>query len=127
MFFSVITKNLIWEVLTKNFVTFKRWDGLRMKNFNIMGVRWKIRFLRGFTKKQYIGGLPKKAGGLGQFVDLIGSLAKKKESSAFEGFDTPMHIMDVEGIQTQRWHKVAANNRKFIKYLHSNIKWQLQM
>ena len=33
MFFSVITKNLNWEILTKNLVTFKRWDGLRMKNF----------------------------------------------------------------------------------------------
>ena len=37
-FFSVITKNLNWEVLTKNSVTFKRWDGMRMTNFNIMGV-----------------------------------------------------------------------------------------
>ena len=27
--FSVITKNLNWEVLTKNFVTFKRWDGVK--------------------------------------------------------------------------------------------------
>ena len=26
MFFSGITKNLKWEILTKNFVTFKRWD-----------------------------------------------------------------------------------------------------
>ena len=25
MFFSVITKNLNWEILTKNLVTFKRW------------------------------------------------------------------------------------------------------
>ena len=36
MFFSVIAKNLNWEILTNNLVTFKRWDG--MKNFNIMGV-----------------------------------------------------------------------------------------
>ena len=28
MFFSVITKNLNWEILTKNLVTFKRWDFL---------------------------------------------------------------------------------------------------
>ena len=35
MFFSVITKNLNWEILAKNLATFK--DGLRMKNFNIMG------------------------------------------------------------------------------------------
>ena len=27
--FCVITKNLNWEVLTKNFVTFKRWDGVK--------------------------------------------------------------------------------------------------
>ena len=26
-YFSVVTKNLNWEILTKNFVTFKRWDG----------------------------------------------------------------------------------------------------
>ena len=37
MFFAVITKNLKWEILTKNLVTFKIWDG--MKNFNIMGVQ----------------------------------------------------------------------------------------
>ena len=34
----VITKNLNWEILTKNLVIFKRWDWVRMKNFNIMGV-----------------------------------------------------------------------------------------
>ena len=31
--FSVITKNLNWEVLTKNFVTFKRWDGVKNEKF----------------------------------------------------------------------------------------------
>ena len=36
MFFSVITKNLNWEILIKNLVTFKRWDRVKMKNFNIM-------------------------------------------------------------------------------------------
>ena len=29
MFFSVITKNLNWEILTKNLVTFKRWNCLK--------------------------------------------------------------------------------------------------
>ena len=38
MFFSAITKNVNWEILTKNLVIFKRWMVLRMKNFNIMGV-----------------------------------------------------------------------------------------
>ena len=27
MFFSDIMKNLNWEILSKNWVTFKRWDG----------------------------------------------------------------------------------------------------
>ena len=26
MFFSVVTKNLNWQILTNNLVTFKRWD-----------------------------------------------------------------------------------------------------
>ena len=29
MFFSVITINLNGEILTKNLVTFKRWDGVK--------------------------------------------------------------------------------------------------
>ena len=29
MFFSVITKNLKWQNLTKNLVSFKRWDGVK--------------------------------------------------------------------------------------------------
>ena len=33
MFFSVINKNLNWEISTKNSVTFKRWDVVKDKNF----------------------------------------------------------------------------------------------
>ena len=33
MFFSVIAKNLNWEILTENLVTFKRWDGVKDENF----------------------------------------------------------------------------------------------
>ena len=33
MFFSVITKNLNWEILTKNLVTFKTWDGFKDEKF----------------------------------------------------------------------------------------------
>ena len=29
MFFFVTTKNLNWEILTKNLVTFKRWDDIK--------------------------------------------------------------------------------------------------
>ena len=38
MFLYVITKNLNWEISTKNLVTFKRWDQVKDKNFNIMEV-----------------------------------------------------------------------------------------
>ena len=33
MFFSVITKNLNWEILTRNLVTFKKWDGVKDEQF----------------------------------------------------------------------------------------------
>ena len=37
--------------------------GLRMKNFNIFGINWKIRFLGGVHEKAiYRGELPKKVG-----------------------------------------------------------------
>ena len=64
--FSVITKNSNWEFLPKNLVTFKRKMVLRMKNFNILGVHWKIRLLGGggIHKKLIERGLPKKGGGL---------------------------------------------------------------
>ena len=29
MYLSVITKYLNWKILTKNLVTFKRWDGVK--------------------------------------------------------------------------------------------------
>ena len=33
MFFSVTTKDLNWEIPTKNLVTFKRWDGVKDEQF----------------------------------------------------------------------------------------------
>ena len=83
MFFSAITKNLNWEILSKNLVTFKRWDENKDENFNIMEVHWKVWLLGGFTKKQYIRGDCLNRGWLGQFTDLIGSLGKK-EGGVFE-------------------------------------------
>ena len=59
MFFSVITKNLNWESLTKNSVTFKIWDGVKDEKFKYYGFHWKIRFLGGEGSRkpnQYIGG-----------------------------------------------------------------------
>ena len=47
MFFSVITKNLNWEILKGGIV-------LRMKNCCSLK---KLIFRRGFSKNQYIGGI----------------------------------------------------------------------
>ena len=74
MFFSVITTNLIWEILFLNNGT-----GLRMKNFNVIGFTKiamfgfteKSNFWRG-VQKTYIRGNYLKAGRLGQFADLGG-------------------------------------------------------
>ena len=33
MFFSIITKNLNWEIVTKNLVTFQKWDGVKDEKF----------------------------------------------------------------------------------------------
>ena len=64
MFFSIITKNLNWGILTKNLVTFKRWDWVRMKNFNILGGSPKNMIFTGGSQKKaiYRGELPKKEG-----------------------------------------------------------------
>ena len=60
MFFSVLTKNLNWQILTKNLVTFKRVDGIKDEKFN-MGDHWKIWFLGRVRKKPiYMGKLLKK-------------------------------------------------------------------
>ena len=61
---------------------------LRVKNFNITGVHWKIQFLVGVPKKPiYRGELPKKEG-LGPFPDLRrggGGLGKKEGGGVFGG------------------------------------------
>ena len=60
MFLSVITTNLNWEILTKNLVTFKRWDGVKDEKFSCGG-SLKNPIFRGGHEKPNIGGqLPKK-------------------------------------------------------------------
>ena len=46
MFFSVITKNLNWKILTKNLFTFKRWDEVKHEKRKIL-ILWE------FTEKFY--------------------------------------------------------------------------
>ena len=90
MFFSVITKNLNWEILNKNSATCKNGIGLRRKNVNDMGVGLnKNPMFRGglSQKKQCSGGncLKKGASTFGRFKV---ELAKKRGGgggSVFEG------------------------------------------
>ena len=64
LFLSVVTKHFNWEISAKNLLDVKSWEGLRMKNFNIMGVHWKIQFLGWFHENPiYRGEFPKGGGG----------------------------------------------------------------
>ena len=79
MFFFVITKNLNWEILTENLVTFKRWDGVQDEKYEYYGGSLKNLIYRRFHKKPiYRGKFPKKGRGFGQFADLKRGLAKKR-------------------------------------------------
>ena len=51
MFFSAITKNLNWQVLTKNLVTFKRWDGVKDDKFQYYGSSLKNHIFKRCHKK----------------------------------------------------------------------------
>ena len=68
---------------------------LKMKNFNVLGVHWKIRLLGeggGSRKTNIERGLSKKPP-LGQFADLKEDLARKRGVVFFRGGggDTLMH------------------------------------
>ena len=82
---SLITKNLNWEILTKNLVTFKRWDGVKDKKFWCAS-SLKIRFIEGESR---------------QFADLrVEGLGKKGGVFEEGGGDTPMHTMNLAIILT---------------------------
>ena len=80
MFFSVITKNLNREILTKNLVTFKRWDGVKDEKFYYYGGSLKNPIFRGVVIAR--GKLLKEE--LGQFADLRGPW-QKRGGLLFEG------------------------------------------
>ena len=64
MLFSVITKTLNWEILTKNLVTFKRCDRVKDEKY-CRGSPKNPVLVAGFTKNQYIGANCLKGGDLG--------------------------------------------------------------
>ena len=50
-YFSVITENSNGAILLRILLLLKNKMVLRMKNFNILGVNWKIRLLGGIHEK----------------------------------------------------------------------------
>ena len=59
----VITKNLDWEILTKNLIIFKRWGGVKDEKFYFHRGSLKNPILGGFHEKPiYSGKLPKRKG-----------------------------------------------------------------
>ena len=102
MFFSVITKNLNFEILTKHLVIqllLRDGIGLRMKKYgdSLKYPNFKGRGGR-VTKNQYIGGIAKKRG-LGQFIDLRGGLDGKEGGLFEEKVDTPMHTSNEQSVE----------------------------
>ena len=101
MFFSVITKNLNWEILTINLVTFKIWDRIKDKKFWCYGGSLKNLIFKGerFTKNQYIEGncLKWRAWTLANLreVGRVRRVCGKKGEVVFlrRVVDTPMHTM----------------------------------
>ena len=99
---------------------------LRIKNFNIIAVHWKIQFLWGgegvHKKPIYRGDLPEK-GGLGQFADLRGESCWKIGGGVFEErVDIPMHTIRVvggggQGDSVKEWW-TSHKNLSSGKYLH---------
>ena len=80
MFFFVWTKNLNWEILTKNLLTFKRWDGVKDWKFWYYDGSLKNPIFKGekpgFVKNQYNGGNYLKRGAW-RVCRFKGGLAKK--------------------------------------------------
>ena len=63
MFFYVVIKNLNWEVLTNNVVTFKRRDGVKDEKFEYYGGSLKNLIFRVGGVHEKPMGLDKKEGG----------------------------------------------------------------
>ena len=89
--------------------------GLRMKNFSIMRVHWKIRNLGGVHEKPiYRGNCLKK--GLGQFAGLREGLAKKEGAGVFEGVETRMYTMAYD-----RTYDINKMWTVYVQYLFQTV------
>ena len=89
------------EILTKNLVTFRRWDGVKGENFEYYGGSLKNSIFRGgLMKNQYMGGgCLTEGGGAWTVCRFKGGLGEKEGGSVFEGgIDTLMHTMHYDSV-----------------------------
>ena len=80
-FSLLITKNLNWEILTKNLVIFKRRDGVKDENFWYDGVSLKNLIFKGVVHEKPIyrkRNCLKRGRGLGQIAELRGGWQKSR-------------------------------------------------
>ena len=80
-FSLLITKNLNWEILTKNLVIFKRRDGVKDENFWYDGVSLKNLIFKGVVHEKSIyrkGNCLKRGRGLEQIAELRGGWQKSR-------------------------------------------------
>ena len=91
----IYTKNLNWQILVKNLVTFKDRMGLKTKNFNNMGVQKSLGIRD--SQENNIQGRNCLKSGLGQF---LGAWQKRGRRVFYRGesVDTPTHTL------TQFWY-----------------------
>ena len=90
MFFSIPTKNWNWEILTKNLVIFKRWDGVKNERCYYFGgslknpiFRWRVR-----EKPTYRGDSLNR--GAWTVCRFKGELGEKERVVFMKGVDTPV-------------------------------------
>ena len=77
---------MVWEILTKNLITFKRWDEIKDEKIEYYEGSLKNQIFRGVHKKQYIGGNCLKRGAWPV-------CSAKKRWAFLRGGDTSMHTM----------------------------------
>ena len=121
MFFFVITKNLKLEILTKDLVTFKRWDGVKDEKFEYCrGWLKNLIFWGGGScqKNQYIGANSLRDNG--QVVKVLDSQSRGLCSKPLGGskIDSAFHPSEVGKMNTRNtWELSGKKQTASLKWL----------
>ena len=93
--------------------------GLRMKNFNILGVHWTIWFLGGWFTKNQGGGLPKK--GDWTVCRFRGCLAREEGVVFLRGAHTPMCTMELGALPQEEYFWLCLQKRRKLAHWKNEI------